>query len=387
MVKSAHKQLVSPPGKNATGAISLLRRSKKRAAGDPYRKIEGYKGLSPMFNGEKPKYRKGEGIAHKIELPDGGNVSALPRTFDWRNHLEDVAPLGLDDFGYEFDQGACGSCYAFAATLAFQMRLRIALFREHGVLAPIELSWRAPTKCSPFTEGCDGGFSYLTFKQFKEAGAPEASVECDGESRSLTSEKLGTSCAAIPHCYSRQNPRIFYAKDYGYVGGFSQGSSEELIMQQLWQHGPLVLGIAVDAVPGFYWGGGGKTMKIYANEKIPREPAPKNKKIQPWLWTTHAIVAMGWGEEVDPEGMEPPLKYWVVRNSWGEDWGKGGYTQLRRGRNDAGLELEAEWVIPDLDRLPPGFLEDQFQTTFPARFGYQGRGKLKVVKPAKVQFH
>lgn len=52
------------------------------------------------------------------------------------------------------------------------MRLRIAVYKKYKVLHPFALSWRAAFQCSPYTEGCGGGFGYLTFKFFQEAGVP-----------------------------------------------------------------------------------------------------------------------------------------------------------------------------------------------------------------------
>merc|ERR1719316_2581667 len=45
----------------------------------------------------------------------------------------------------------------------------------------------------------------------------------------------------------------------------------------------------------------------------------------------HAIVIVGWGTK---DG----LPYWLIRNSWGVNWGDGGHFRVRRGTNECGIE-------------------------------------------------
>merc|ERR1719356_1045059 len=42
----------------------------------------------------------------------------------------------------------------------------------------------------------------------------------------------------------------------------------------------------------------------------------------------HAVVAIGYGEENGN-------KYWVIQNSWGEDWGENGHIRLQRHAADS----------------------------------------------------
>ena len=44
----------------------------------------------------------------------------------------------------------------------------------------------------------------------------------------------------------------------------------------------------------------------------------------------HAVVVVGYGDEPAPDGGRP-TPFWLVKNSWGAQWGEGGYFKLARG--------------------------------------------------------
>jgi len=288
--------------------------------------------------------------AHVQGAPD---APELPKVFDWREQLAGMVPPGQDPLGEQIDQGACGSCYAFAGIMMLQMRFRVKLFQQHGILYPLELSYKSPTRCSPYTEGCSGGFSYFISRAAGEVGVPLE--ECD---RNTSAKALDEACDW--HCHAN-NPMLFYAKDYWHVGGFSHGSSEESIMREIYLNGPVELGFSTTALPEFIALNGQSNepevtdvMTVAFNKKALKERYSNNPDIHRWWYATHAILCVGWGEDIVNWGM---VKFWTVRNSWGRSWGQGGYAKMRRGNNDAGVETDASMVEPDLDRLPDGFLD------------------------------
>ena len=55
-----------------------------------------------------------------------------------------------------------------------------------------------------------------------------------------------------------------------------------------------------------------------------------------WMNLNHSVVIIGWGFDDLTK-----TKYWIVRNSYGSGWGKGGNFYVRRGQNDFGIESES----------------------------------------------
>ena len=53
----------------------------------------------------------------------------------------------------------------------------------------------------------------------------------------------------------------------------------------------------------------------------------------------HIVSLVGWG-------FANNTKYWVVRNSWGANWGENGFFRIVRGINNLGIEQNCSFAVP-----------------------------------------
>ncbi|XP_041459307.1 dipeptidyl peptidase 1-like isoform X1 [Lytechinus variegatus] len=236
-------------------------------------------------------------------------ASTLPLGFDWRNvdGQNFVSPIR--------NQASCGSCYAFGSLAMLESRLRIATNNSIQLV----FSTQDVVSCSEYSQGCNGGFPYLVAGKYAEdfGVVEESCYPYKGSDISCSKEKSGC--------------RRYYATNYNYVGGFYGGCNEELMKAQLVKNGPLAVSFMVYDDFMQYSGG------IYHHTGIKN----KNLKFNPFEITNHVVLVVGYGAD---EGSGE--KFWIVKNSWGKDWGEEGYFRIRRGTDECGIESIAVESFP-----------------------------------------
>jgi len=230
------------------------------------------------------------------KLPfENEDVSKLPKSVDWREKGV-VTPVK--------SQGGCGSCWAFATTEVVESHVAI----ETGKL--LELSPQELTSCVKNPEhcggsgGCEGatyelGFDYVAkhgLKLEKEMPYKASDEKCFLEDEDEDEE--------LTLCGSRSSSKSGVAS----ITGYAPVPTNDYVttMNAVAKTGPVAVAVAASA------------MSLYEKGVFHHEGTDLN----------HAVVLVGYG--TDEESGED---YWLVRNSWGPNWGEKGYIRIKRENN------------------------------------------------------
>lgn len=91
---------------------------------------------------------------------------------------------------------------------------------------------------------------------------------------------------------------------------------EEQLKTAIFSRGPV--SIAFMVVDGFR----DYSVGVYSSDVCKNTTADVN----------HAVLAVGYGVEDD-------IPYWIVKNSWGPEWGDKGFFKILRGKNMCGVAV------------------------------------------------
>jgi cysteine peptidase B len=196
------------------------------------------------------------------------------------------------------DQGQCGSCWAFSATGNIEGQWAAA---GHPL---VSLSEQELVSCDKVSHGCSGGlmdnaYNYLLKYRngtiVTEASYPYVS---GGGYAPACDPKKGTVGAQITSFKD-------IPKDEGQLASY------------LFTTGPIA--VAVDATSFQTYRSGIMTNCI-------------SRQLD------HGVTAVGFDDNSNPP-------YWIVRNSWGSNWGEKGYIRIKKGSNQCLIKNMASTVV------------------------------------------
>uniref|UniRef100_A0A0E0PZJ6 Uncharacterized protein n=1 Tax=Oryza rufipogon TaxID=4529 RepID=A0A0E0PZJ6_ORYRU len=210
-----------------------------------------------------------------------GNVrpSDVPANINWRDRGAVTQVKNQKD---------CASCWAFSAVAAVE---GIHQIRSHNLVA---LSTQQLLDCSTGrnNHGCNRGDMDEAFRYITSNGGIAAESDYPYEDRAL-----GT-------CRASGKPVAASIRGFQYVP-----PNNETALLLAVAHQPV--SVALDGV--------GKVSQFFSSGVF---GAMQNETCTTDL--NHAMTAVGYGTD------EHGTKYWLMKNSWGTDWGEGGYMKIAR---------------------------------------------------------
>ncbi|MBA0693930.1 hypothetical protein Goari_004269 [Gossypium aridum] len=207
----------------------------------------------------------------------------LPDSKDWRR-VGIVSPVK--------DQGSCGSCWTFSTTGALEAAYHQAFGRG------ISLSEQQLVDCAgAFNNfGCNGGLPSQAFEYIKYNGG-------------LDTEESYPYTATNGLCkFSSENVGVKVLDSVNITLGAEDELKHAVAMVR-----PVSVAFEVVTSFRFYKSG------VYTSKTCGSTPMDVN----------HAVLAVGYG-------VENGVPYWLIKNSWGAEWGDNGYFKMEMGKNMCG---------------------------------------------------
>jgi C1A family cysteine protease len=239
-------------------------------------------------------------LSHLNRRPDGLEaMGQLPSAFDWRDSGK-VSRVK--------SQAGCGTCWDFGTTSVLESAVLMGEgveydFSEQSVALCVDPSWvyyydGEEDPCAA------GGWSWLASESFIRKGAvleschpyEPSALRCDG------------ACPGCDAC-----PAVKRVNGYRFVTG-EQGATE-LIKQAVYTHGPTTM--------AFLW----SSEHVYSDTTPYGTVYDYAGCAEEVGYANHLVSIIGWDDEV-PHYETPGEGAWLVKNSWGTDWGNAGYFWL-----------------------------------------------------------
>ncbi|XP_068655965.1 cysteine proteinase mucunain-like [Aristolochia californica] len=244
------------------------------------------------YLGAKPSPRNG------LSRPKSDRYSykegeGLPDFVDWRDKGA-VAPVK--------NQGSCGSCWAFSTIAAVEGINQIVT----GDL--ISLSEQELVDCdTSYNQGCNGGLMDYAFEFIISNGGID--TEDDYPYKGVDGR-----CDLY-----RKNARVVSIDSYEDVPENDENALKKGVANQ-------PISVAIEA--------GGIAFQLY----------------QSGVFTGHCGTDLDHGVTAVGYGTENGKDYWLVRNSWGDNWGEAGYIKMERNvantpTGKCGIAIQASYPL------------------------------------------
>jgi len=258
--------------------------------------------LGMMLNMQRPRKQWGQ-IYDRLSKPH----RAIPTFFDARDKWNKC-----DSIKSIRNQKRCGSCWAFGAAESFSDRYCIAGGNTSSVFSPQYL-----VDCCTGNNGCSGGDLDIAWYALVDQGLPL------DKCKPYAAEEH--KCTQICDDTHKKAEFVRAKNAYSVYVPFNYEETVRGIQEEIMENGPVEAGFLVFTDFDSYSSG------VY------------QRTAEAFYEGGHAVKIIGWGVDKDTN-----VPYWLIANSWGEEWGENGFFRMRRGTNECGIETEIAAGLVDI---------------------------------------
>jgi cathepsin L len=218
-------------------------------------------------------------------------VAAAPTSVDWRTKGA-VTPIK--------DQGQCGSCWAFSATGSMEGAWAIA----KGNLVSLSEQQLVDCSASEGNYGCSGGLMDYAFQYVIT-------------NKGITSEAKYPYTAEDGTCKSPLPASVATISSFQDVAQNNDAALQTAVVL-----GPVSVAIEADQ----------ESFQFYSSGIFSDPTCGTN--------LDHGVLVVGYGVQSNKQ-------YWIVKNSWGADWGDSGYILMARkkGYGECGINMQPSYPV------------------------------------------
>jgi len=236
----------------------------------------------------------------EIRIRFQGLAAARLSKFDWREY-------GLNVGAVSYQGYSCNTCWAFASVDAMQISRQLAAIRsqknDSGNSQRPSVRQLVSCMVPNADDYCQDGWHGQAFTFMVDKGLPL------GGTNKYVSNKSGWVCDAETYVK---------ALTWDYVSSVPQKvSATEELKSAIITYGPVVTTISLD-----------KCFRLYGSGVFNEELNQKGN--------LHMVLIIGWDDEKGA---------WLIKNSFGTDWGEGGFGWVKYGSDNIGRW--SAWVVPD----------------------------------------
>jgi len=274
-----------------------------------------------LWLGELSMYKGFEHVNDELGRIDVPLMEGVPSEVDHRNTFPKCFRLQNGKESVR-NQGACASCWAFAAASAAMNNLCASKDGAMSLASEddrYEVSVQQLMSCNRQERGCKMGSAGAAHTAWMKNGGiskeRDYPYKCGGGNPKNHFEQESPACESFP--WGAQCAANSAVPGWLY-GGIVVVSGESSMMAVVADGYSLYT--SMDVYGNFFKHKDG----VYQTLSGDKEGG-------------HALTAIGYGNE---DG----TKYWLLQNSWGPRWGIDGYGKVQRGTDLAGIEANAYWV-------------------------------------------